>query len=321
MSKGNFDHWLNSAHQGKSAADLETADIDVLKGVSAADRQHLEDAFGITTVSGLAGNKFVRRARSISEAAAGMSHDRGPDPDWTAFLAGAPLATYISHPNDFRLDFGPVYYRGRLDGSARVLVIGQDPAPNELVGHRAFVGTSGQRLQAFLRRIGIRRDYVMVNTFLYPVFGQFTGSLRELTKDPAILGFRNDMLDRLAAQNPLEAMVTVGSAARDAAQRWPGSAQLPVQHITHPSALDHASLLANWNAGLAALRSMVEPEAGAATDNATYGTDWVDADHEPIPRRDLPFGVPGWHGVGSHATRARKPDNSTDHKRIVWKAP
>jgi hypothetical protein len=48
---------------------------------------------------------------------------------------------------------------------------------------------------------------------------------------------------------------------------------------------------------------------------------WVDADYEPIPRRDLPFGVPDWHGVGSHAVRARKDDNTTDHKRIIWKAP
>jgi uracil-DNA glycosylase len=29
---------------------------------------------------------------------------------------------------DFRLEWGPVFHRGRLDGSARVLVIGQDPA-------------------------------------------------------------------------------------------------------------------------------------------------------------------------------------------------
>ena len=228
MSMGSFHHWVNTAHHGKSAADLKAADVDALKGVSAADKQHLDDAFGINTIGDLAGNKFVRMARSISEAAPDIDHDPGPDPEWTAFFAGAPLATYQAHPSDFRLDFGPVYYRGRLDGSARVLVIGQDPAANELVGHRAFVGASGQRIQGFLRRIGIRRDYLMVNTFLFPVFGQFFGSLRQLTKDPAILGFRNDMLDRIAAQNPLEAVIAAGAAAKDAADRWPGSAGLPV---------------------------------------------------------------------------------------------
>src|SRR6478609_2370304 len=37
---------------------------------------------------------------------------------------------------DFRTEWGPVFHRGRLDGSARVLVLGQDPAtwgPTDLV--------------------------------------------------------------------------------------------------------------------------------------------------------------------------------------------
>ena len=95
-----------------------------------------------------------------------------------------------------------------------------------------------------------------------------------------------------------------------------------VQQMTHPSARNNEALLANWNDGLATLRPVVAAEADAEPDNATYGTDWVDADLEPIPRRDLPFGMPEWHGVGSRATRARRrSDNKTDHKRIIWKAP
>ena len=321
MAKGNFDHWVDATHRGKKAADLVSLGVEILNGATETDRQHLEDAFGIATIGDLASNRFVRRAMSIAEESAGLGHDPGPDIGWTAFFAGAPLATYQAHPSDFRLDFGPIYYRGRLDGTARVLVIGQDPAANELVAHRAFVGASGQRVQGFLSRIGIRRDYVMVNTFLYPVFGQFFGSLRELTKDPEVLVFRNNMLDKIAAENPLEAVIAVGGAAVDAVERWTGRAGLHVQHITHPSALDHAVLLANWNQGLTELRAIMTPEAGIAIDSATYGADWVDADHEPIPRRDLPFGVPDWHGVGSHASRGRNPDNSTNHKEIIWKAP
>jgi hypothetical protein len=34
------------------------------------------------------------------------------------------------YPSDqFRTEWGPIFHRGRLDGSARVLVIGQDPRP------------------------------------------------------------------------------------------------------------------------------------------------------------------------------------------------
>jgi hypothetical protein len=321
MPKGSFDPMVVAAHRGKSPAQLLGLDVDALNGVSAGDKQHLQDAFGIRTIGDLASNRFVRAARAIQEEAAGIEHDPGPDVDWTDFFAAAPLATYQAHPNEFRLDFGPIYYRGRLDGTARVLIVGQDPAANELVGHRAFVGASGQRIQGFLRRMGIRRDYLMINTYLYPVFGQFFGTLAQLSQDPTILGFRNVLLDRIADRNPLEAVITVGNAARDAVERWPARTMHPIQHITHPSALDRAALLANWNQGLTALRAIVAPEVGADIDNATYGNDFTPADHEPIPRRDLPFGVPQWHGVGDHATRARLPSGDTDDKRIIWQAP
>jgi Uracil DNA glycosylase superfamily len=321
VPKGTFDRWVVSAYRGKVAAELLALPPEALWGVSPADGQRLDEAFGIRSIAALADNQFFRAASCIALAAADIGHDPGPDASWSALFAMAPLATYQRHPDDFRLDFGPVYYRGRLDGTARVLIVGQDPAANELVGHRAFVGRSGQRVQGFLRRLGIRRDYLMVNTFLYPVFGQFVGTLAALTQDPDILGFRNRVLDRIRETNPLQAIVAVGGAARDAVARWPGAAGLTVQHITHPSALDHAPLLANWNEGLAALRPIVEPEPTIARDETNYGTDWVDGDDEPIPRGDLPFGVPEWHGAGDHATRARKPDHSTDHKGIIWTAP
>lgn len=321
MARGNFDHLVTATHDGKTASELFDAGVDALHGVSAGDKAHLQDAFGISTIGDLASSRFFRTASSIAEEAADTGHDRGPDVAWSRLFAAAPLAVYQAHPNDFRLDFGPVFYRGRLDGTARVLVVGQDPAANELVGHRAFVGASGQRAQGFLRRIGIRRDYVMMNTFLYPVFGQFFGSLAALTEHPDILGFRNALLDRIRGENPLEAVITVGNAARDAVERWSGANGVPTRHLTHPSALDHAALLANWNEGLAALRGIVEPEAGVPADDASYGSDWVDLDHEPIPRRDLPFGVPPWHGEGSHARRGRNPDNSTNPKEIIWEAP
>ncbi len=321
MAKGSFDAALVAAHQLKSAADLVDLDVDALKGVSAGDKRHLEDAFGIRSIGDLARNRFVRAARAIQEEADALDHDPGPDADWTSLFATAPLTTYQAHPERFRLDFGPVYYRGRLDGTARVLIVGQDPAPNELVGHRAFVGASGQRVQGFLRRLGIRRDYLMINTFLYPVFGQFSGTLEGLTADPDILGFRNRLLDRIVGRNPLETVITVGRAGRDAVERWPGGAGFNPVAIMHPSARDAASLMADWNQGLADLRPAVTPEAGVTVDTSSYGDKFTPADHEPIPRRDLPFGVPVWHGEGSHASRDRLASGETDHKRIIWKAP
>jgi hypothetical protein len=69
----------------------------------------------------------------------------------------------------YRLDFGPVYYRGRLDNTSRILIVEQDPATNEIIAHRVFVCSSGRRLQGLLQKLGINRSYLMVNTFLFSV--------------------------------------------------------------------------------------------------------------------------------------------------------
>src|SRR6478609_3156244 len=38
------------------------------------------------------------------------------------------------YPADsFRVEWGPIFHRGRLDGSARVLVLGQDPAAHDAI--------------------------------------------------------------------------------------------------------------------------------------------------------------------------------------------
>jgi hypothetical protein len=72
----------------------------------------------------------------------------------------------------FRFDMGPVFYRGRLDGSARVLVIGQDAATDEALIHRSFTGGTGQDTQHLLNSIGITRSYVFMNTYIYSVYEQ-----------------------------------------------------------------------------------------------------------------------------------------------------
>jgi uracil-DNA glycosylase len=94
--------------------------------------------------------------------------------------------------------------RGRLDGTARVLVLGQDPSTNEILAQRALVGTSGQRVQKLLAKIGITRSYVSFNTFLFSVLGQFDTELRAVSLDPEILDHRNRCLDRIRAQNPVQ---------------------------------------------------------------------------------------------------------------------
>ena len=137
-----------------------------------------------------------------------------------------PFATLVdaapgedSYPPDaFRTEWGPVFHRGRLDGTARVLVLGQDPATHEAICRRILVGEAGQRVQGFLAKLGITTSYVLVNTFLYSVFGQGRGARH--VDDPAIVAYRHRWLDAVARRSPLEAIVTIGGLADHAHDVW-----------------------------------------------------------------------------------------------------
>src|SRR5215475_8940051 len=110
------------------------------------------------------------------------------------------------YPSDqFRVEWGPIFHRGRLDGTSRVLVIGQDPAQHETVLRRILVGEAGTRLQGFLAKLGIDKSYTLVNTFLYSVYGQTGGNKHK--NDPAIGAYRNKWIDAVVSTQPLEAIL------------------------------------------------------------------------------------------------------------------
>jgi uracil-DNA glycosylase len=119
---------------------------------------------------------------------------------------------------DFRLEWGPIFHRGRLDGSARVLVLGQDPAQHETIARRILIGEAGHRIQGFLAKLGIERSYVMVNTFVYSVFGQGRGNKHR--SNPRIAKYRNRWLGALLRDGDVEAAVALGSLADRAWQAW-----------------------------------------------------------------------------------------------------
>lgn len=238
---------------------------------------------------------------------------------------------------DFRTEWGPVFHRGRLDGSAKVLVLGQDPATHEAVTRRILVGEAGQRVQGLLHKVGISRSYVMVNTFLYSVYGQGGGSRH--AHDPAIAHYRNRWLDALLLDRPVTAVVTLGSLAETAYQAWcvtrpDRSAELHLAAVRHPTYPESSSrsggstlaeatarLLANWNQALPGLAEHLEPDAGAPTAPVPYGDGWVDDDLKPIPEADLPAGCPAWwRDLDAWATRTG-PDAQTKRATITITVP
>jgi hypothetical protein len=210
--------------------------------------------------------------------------------------------------NSFRTEWGPIFDRGRLDGTARVLVIGQDPAQHETVARRILVGEAGQRFQGFLSKLGIDRSYVLINTFLYSVYGQ--GGGQKHIKDQLITDYRNRWLDAIAAHNQLQAVITLGGLADTAYHAWPGATGATWKYTTvlHPTYPDSASasgqitkkaamkrLCDNWNTALDVLsKAPGKVTADTPRPLAHYGDTITPAEHTLIIEEDLPPGLPDW---------------------------
>jgi uracil-DNA glycosylase len=213
--------------------------------------------------------------------------------------------TSVYPANDFRVEWGPVFHRGRLDGSARVLVLGQDPAQHETIARRILVGEAGHRLQGFLAKLGIDRSYVMINTFLYSVLGQGGGNKHR--DDKKIAAYRNKWIQAVLASGKIDAVVTLGSLAAAAWASWEstaGGSQPTAVRITHPtqpeaaggSSAKHAAAIAamldNWNKALQTLHPLPHPDKSRAL--KLYGSSFQPNEKVAIPEDDMPAGTPDW---------------------------
>jgi uracil-DNA glycosylase len=272
-------------------------------------------------------------------------YDPGPPANsrWARLFAEAPnyrgLGRALSGRDEFRWHFGPMFYRGRLaDGAVRVLVIGQEGAQDESLGHRSFVGGSGARMQHFLRHLGITRSYLFLNTFVYPIFGQYDGAdLLWLAQNPdsPIVKHRHAIFDYLVDRNDLRLMVAVGKAAKESVHTWVKSRggvcpagnhdvsacaaaaigpRTRIVGVVHPGAGGKGgsttAIIANFKLALGKIQEWAEADPT-----------WLPADPEgergsadsfryrsaPIPFRDLPYGV-SWR-VGQGGTSSNRKDS------------
>ena len=57
---------VDRAHEQKDFSELADLPIDALQGVSAADAEAIQKAFGVKTIRQLAEHKFIRWAQAIT---------------------------------------------------------------------------------------------------------------------------------------------------------------------------------------------------------------------------------------------------------------
>jgi uracil-DNA glycosylase len=252
-------------------------------------------------------------------------YDKGPTQPFTRLFAQAP--DYAPYRDHFWFDWGPVYYRGRLNGTARLLCVASDPGPTERIAGRALVGDAGQRVQGFFHRVGLTRSYVCLNAFLYALFpGHYFEGLKIL-KDPAQIEWRNRLFNKIKTKH-LQAVIAFGAQAHVAVDLWDKKDPLPVFKIPHPSSRDQQKLLTTWSETVFELRKIITPDPDGKPFPENYKDKFSEEDYARIPERDLPFGMPRWLGDDAwgrnrkppHRNCARRPIPDDRHT-LIWIAP
>ena len=251
------------------------------------------------------------------------SFDPGPSSRFTQIFAAVPDPPVKT---DFWLDWGPVFYRGRTDGSAKLLCVASDPGPTERIAGRTLVGNAGQRVQGFLSKLGLTHSYLCLNAWAYGLHP--TRASAELARlgDPAQLQWRNRLFDA-AAGSPLQGLVAFGEMAQGAVAKWTTRPHLPLVEVPHPSSRNTTALLNAWRAAITELRGVITPDADGDAGGPNYGSRFTEADYAPIPRGDLPFGAPDFLGDDSWVrTRPGSAQNSVerpspdDGHTLIWHA-
>jgi hypothetical protein len=270
--------------------------------------------------------------------------DPGPpaNTEWARLFGETPnyrgLGRAVSGRDEFRWHFGPMFYRGRLSpGAVKVLVIGQEGAQDESLGHRSFVGGTGARMQHFLRHIGINRSYLFLNTFVYPIFGQYQGTdllwLAQNAESP-IVQHRHEVFNYLLQQNDLRLVVVVGRAAKESVHTWVKSrggvcpsgphdvsecaanalgAHTRIVGVVHPGAggkgASTAVIIADFKRALQLIDDWAKADPSWLPPDPDGVREPADAFHyrsAPAPFRDLPYGV-CWR-VGQGGTSSNRKD-------------
>jgi hypothetical protein len=247
--------------------------------------------------------------------------DRGPSADLADHFAAVPDPPV---KGDFWFNWGPIFYRGRLDGSARVLCVASDPGPTERIAGRTLVGNAGQRVQGFLTKLGLTESYLCVNAWPYALHPGRASAEKQKLSDPVQKTWRNAFYDKVTGAE-LQAIVAFGTMAQEAVREWTSKPDVLIKNVPHPSNPGTKTLLEAWRAAIPDLREAITPDPDGDNTGPNYGSTFRESDYGAVPRGDLPFGAP-WF-LGDDAWVRAKPGgdlNSVDRAgdtQLLWDAP
>jgi hypothetical protein len=193
-------------------------------------------------------------------------------------------------------------------------------------------------MQHLLRHLGIDRSYLFLNSFIYPIFGQYTNDLRPLAQDPRspIVTHRNRVFDKAVVDGDVRLVIAVGTAAKESLATWikahGGDAQPDQLHnaslgsiparvrvvgVVHPGSASGGStapIKADFARAIAKIRGWVDNDPGwlpvdpGMSRNLAAPFPYSSA---AIPYRDFPFGLCTRLGRGGTSS------NRSDDQRAI----
>lgn len=178
-----------------------------------------------------------------------LGYDPGPDPatesgrDFLRVLNGTPNFVHVGRGlgggrDKYRFPFGLMPYRGPTEkNTVKYLVIGQDGTHIAEAAGRPMTGGTGGRVQHLLEHLGVRNQWMSMNTSAFTIYGQYAdfapilknGKLvwEQILPPESLLLFqdlenptvkwRNDFIATVLRNNPdsFRGFICIGGAARD----------------------------------------------------------------------------------------------------------
>jgi hypothetical protein len=224
-----------------------------------------------------------------------MAFDPGPSKAWVdTFLATPPLATVLQEAAAQPLtDFAtPVWYRGKINGGSKILVVGQGQGVDGVVGGRAMIGDDGQHVEHLMDNVGAGSDYLVIQPYPYVVSkGE---DVAKLAMTSSLTKFRNEILQKIVKENGVKAVITLGQLGKDAFEKAATGFTGPVIELPQ---IDESGAHTKWNAAIDRLKNEA---AAIGLQNGKFQT-YASADafknaRRAIPRDHLPYGKPLWFG-------------------------
>ena len=188
-----------------------------------------------------------------------VEFDPGPPPKVADHFDRVP--SYAAHQDLFWYDWGPIFYRGRLDGrpgcSASPLI------PGRRSGSRAVrsSGTPANASRAFSAS-SASPGATCASTPMRTHYSRRTHGRDPDLSEPEQRSWRNELFSMIIGP-ALQAIVTFGLQAGVAAEQWT-DARGHDQEVPHPSSRDATKLITEWRSAVADLRTS-SPRTRAGT--------------------------------------------------------